>query len=76
MENIITKDPEILSGMPVFTGTRVPVQNLIDYFKTGLSINDFLDDFPGVKKEDVITLIGQFELYFDTKSSESNKEAA
>jgi uncharacterized protein (DUF433 family) len=71
MSKIITKDPEVLSGVPVFVGTRVPVQNLLDYIKSGLSINDFLDDFPGVEKNTVLALLDQLDLDVD-----DNKEAA
>lgn len=53
-ESVIVKDPDILSGTPVFRGTRVPVQNLIDYLTTGETIDAFLDDFPTVKREQVI----------------------
>jgi uncharacterized protein (DUF433 family) len=49
--SVVVKDPEILSGMPVFRGTRVPVKNLIDYLATGETIDTFLDDFPTVKRE-------------------------
>lgn len=56
-ESVIVKDPEILSGTPVFRGTRVPVQNLIDYLATGETIDSFLDDFPTVKREQVIQFL-------------------
>ena len=46
-------DPEILSGTPVFAGTRVPVQTLMDYLKAGDRADDFLDDFPTVTREQV-----------------------
>jgi uncharacterized protein (DUF433 family) len=47
---IVTISPEIMSGIPVFSGTRVPVQNLLDYLKAGDSIDEFLDGFPTVKR--------------------------
>ena len=50
-------DPEIMGGTPVFTGTRVPVQNLVDYLEGGESIDDFLEGFPTVKREQVIGFI-------------------
>ncbi len=56
-ESVIVKDPEILSGMPVFRGTRVPVGNLIDYLATGETIDAFLDDFPTVTREQVIQFL-------------------
>ncbi|WP_013321207.1 DUF433 domain-containing protein [Gloeothece verrucosa] len=54
---IISRSPEIMSGTPVFTGTRVPVQTLLDYLKAGESIDDFLDGFPTVTREQVIALL-------------------
>jgi uncharacterized protein (DUF433 family) len=49
--SIIHCDPEILSGAPVFVGTRVPLQNLIDYLAAGDSLETFLDAFPSVTRE-------------------------
>ncbi|MGL5032529.1 MAG: DUF433 domain-containing protein [Microcystaceae cyanobacterium] len=57
----ITRSPEIMGGTPVFSGTRVPVQTLLDYLKAGESINDFLDGFPTVTKEQVITFLDEAE---------------
>ncbi|MEH2115590.1 DUF433 domain-containing protein [Nostoc sp.] len=47
---LIQSSPEILSGIPVFYGTRVPVQTLIDYLEAGDRLDDFLDDFPTVTR--------------------------
>ena len=49
-DQIIRCDQEVLGGTPVFTGTRVPVQALIDYLKGGESLSDFLDGFPSVSR--------------------------
>lgn len=49
--SVIHSDPEILSGVPVFVGTRVPLQNLIDYLAAGDSLEKFLDAFPSVTRE-------------------------
>lgn len=49
----ITISPEIQSGVPVFTGTRVPVKILFDYLKGGDSLDEFFEDFPSVTKEQV-----------------------
>ena len=57
MSEIIQIDPEILSGIPVFNGTRVPIKNLFDYIQGGHSIDEFLDDFPTVRKEQVSQLL-------------------
>jgi uncharacterized protein (DUF433 family) len=51
---VITRDPDILAGTPVFAGTRVPVATLIDYLAAGDSIDDFLEGFPTVRREQVI----------------------
>jgi uncharacterized protein (DUF433 family) len=51
---LIVCNPEILGGTPVFAGTRVPVKNLTDYLEHGDSIDEFLDDFPSVSREQVI----------------------
>ena len=48
---IVSRDPEVVSGELVFTGTRVPVQNLIDYLAAGDTLDDFLEGFPGVSRE-------------------------
>jgi uncharacterized protein (DUF433 family) len=52
-QSIIISDPEILSGTPVFRGTRVPVKNLFDYLETGETIEAFLHSFPSVTREQV-----------------------
>lgn len=57
LKGIVHSDPEIMGGAPVFAGTRVPLQNLIDYLEGGESIEDFLDGFPSVKREQVIAVI-------------------
>ncbi len=57
MSKVITQDPEILGGEPVFKGTRVPVKSLFDHLEAGDSIEAFLDGFPSVKREQVITLL-------------------
>jgi uncharacterized protein (DUF433 family) len=53
----ITIDPEIMSGQPVFTGTRVPVETLIGYLLDGNTLDEFLDDFPTVKREDAVCVL-------------------
>ncbi|GCL36944.1 MAG: DUF433 domain-containing protein [Sphaerospermopsis kisseleviana] len=59
--SIISVSPEVMSGTPVFTGTRVPIQTLLDYLKAGDSIDDFLDGFPTVSREQVITFLEEVE---------------
>ena len=57
MSSVVKIDPEIMSGTPCFAGTRVPIQNLIDYLEGGDSIDEFLEDFPSVRREQVITFL-------------------
>ena len=54
---VIVRDPEIMSGMPVFAGSRVPVRALIDYISEGHSLDEFLDDFPSVTRERALELL-------------------
>jgi len=56
-KKLIMTSPDIMSGTPVFAGTRVPVQTLIDYIEGGDTIDDFLDGFPTVKKSHVIAVL-------------------
>ncbi|MEO6834215.1 MAG: DUF433 domain-containing protein [Chitinophagaceae bacterium] len=49
--------PEIMSGTPVFAGTRVPVKNLFDYLEGGNDLSEFLDDFPSVSKEAALAIL-------------------
>ncbi len=57
MSSVIKIDPEIMSGAPCFAGTRVPIQHLIDYLEGGDSIDEFLEDFPTVSREQVIAFL-------------------
>jgi uncharacterized protein (DUF433 family) len=60
-KQIITSSADVMGGTPVFAGTRVPVQTLLDYLKAGESIDDFLEGFPTVKREQVITFLEEGE---------------
>jgi uncharacterized protein (DUF433 family) len=57
MQSPISVSPDILGGTAVFSGTRVPVQTLLDYLEAGDSIDDFLDGFPSVKREQVVSFL-------------------
>ena len=57
MKSLISIDPETLGGIPVFTGTRVPVKTLIDYLEAGDRLDDFLDDFPTVTREHAVAVL-------------------
>ena len=72
---VINIDPEILGGTPVFAGTRVPIESLFDHLEGGVSIDEFLDDFPTVTREqaiDVLEMAGEvltsskFESIYET----------
>jgi uncharacterized protein (DUF433 family) len=56
---IFHSDPDILGGTPVFVGTRVPVQSLFDHLEAGDSIEDFLDGFPSIKREQVMAVLAK-----------------
>lgn len=55
----ITSSPQILGGTPVFVGTRVPVKNLTDYLEAGDTLDEFLEDFPSVSRQQAIGFLEQ-----------------
>lgn len=56
-QSVITQDPEILSGEPAFRGTRVPFQTLLDYLEGGDTLDEFLEQYPGVIREQAIAAL-------------------
>ena len=56
-QSVICRDPEVMSGTPVFCGTQVPVQTLIEYLEAGDSIDEFLEGFPTVTRAQVIAFL-------------------
>jgi uncharacterized protein (DUF433 family) len=54
---VVSRDPEVMGGAPVFPGTRVPVQTLLDYIEAGETIDDFLEGFPSVTRNQVIAFL-------------------
>jgi uncharacterized protein (DUF433 family) len=56
-ESVIVRDPEVLSGEPVFRGTRVPFQTLLDYLEGGETLDEFLEQYPGVSREQAIAAL-------------------
>ena len=56
-KSLITCSPEVMGGTPVFSGTRVPVQTLLDYLEGGETIDDFLEGFPTVSREQVVAFL-------------------
>lgn len=67
--NPININPKIMNGTPVFTGTRVPVQSLFWHLAKGISIDEFLEDFPSVKKEQVLAVLNMASLSFQSTQS-------
>lgn len=57
IRDLITIDKEILGGQAVFTGTRVPVETLFDHLEAGVSIDEFLEDFPGATRQQAVDLL-------------------
>jgi uncharacterized protein (DUF433 family) len=57
LDSVVQSDPEILGGTPVFRGTRVPVKNLLDYLAAGDTLDQFLDDFPSVRREQAVAAL-------------------
>lgn len=57
--NIIVSNPGILGGEPVFRGTRVPFKALVDYLEHGRTMNEFLEDFPSVTREEAVAALEQ-----------------
>jgi uncharacterized protein (DUF433 family) len=56
-QRVVSRDANVMGGAPVFTGTRVPVQTLLDYLEAGESIGDFLEGFPSVSREQVVAFL-------------------
>jgi uncharacterized protein (DUF433 family) len=57
IHSVVVSDPEILGGTPVFRGTRVPVDSLLDYLEAGDSLDEFLDNFPSVTRDAAIAVL-------------------
>lgn len=57
--SVFHSDPEIVSGTPVFVGTRVPVHTLIEYLESGYSLDDYLDSFPSVRRAQAVAFLEQ-----------------
>ncbi len=76
VKDYINIDKEILSGNPVFKGTRVPIQSLFDHMEKGISLDEFLDDFPTVKKEQAIAIIEIASKILTSKNIEQIYETA
>ncbi len=66
-DNVVCIDPEIMSGTPVFNGTRVPIQSLFDWLETE-TLDEFLDNFPSVSREQAIEVLRLAERYVTSPS--------
>lgn len=64
--NAISIKKDVLSGTPVFTGTRVPVKNLFDYLEAGHPLEKFLDEFPSVKRKQAVSVLAMAEKILTT----------
>ncbi|MDZ4707727.1 MAG: DUF433 domain-containing protein [Saprospiraceae bacterium] len=76
IKDYINIDPEILSGIPVFKGTRVPIQSLFDHLEKGISLDELLEDFPTVTKDQAMALIEIASEILTSKNIEHIYEAA
>ena len=59
LNEIVVVDPDLMNGTPCFAGTRVPVRNLLDYLEAGDTLDEFLDQFPGVSREKAVAFMEQ-----------------
>ena len=75
IKDYINIDPEILSGVPVFKGTRVSIQSLFDHLEKGIPLDEFLDDFPTIQKEQAMALIEIASQILTSKNIENIYEA-
>jgi len=57
LETVVSSSPDIMGGTPVFPGTRVPVQTLLEYIEAGCTIDDFLRGFPSVTRQHVVAFL-------------------
>ncbi len=78
MENrkIISRDPEVLGGTPVFAGTRVPIESMFDHLEAGVSLDTFLEDFPTVSREQAVSLLELANKLLNSKDLEKLYETA
>lgn len=65
-QSVILSDPEILGGTPCFSGTRVPVDSLIDYLEAGDSLDEFLDNFPSVSRDAAIAALEEARILLNS----------
>ena len=68
LKDILSIDSETLSGQPVFKGTRVPVETLFLHLEKGVGLNEFLEDFPSVSREQAVAILELSEKLFTSKN--------
>jgi len=66
---VIESRPDVLGGTPVFVGTRVPIQTLLDYLEGGHPLDEFLDDFPTIKREQAVALLEHAKILLVSSAS-------
>lgn len=74
--SVVSIDPEIHSGAPVFSGTRVPVQTLVEYLSGGYDLDEFVDHFPSVRREQAIAFLEQAAAALLQSRSDDGRPAA
>jgi len=68
MDEVVVKDPDVMSGAPVFRGTRVMVSTLWDYLETGQSVEAFLDDFPTVTRAQALAVLEEARALLEARA--------
>lgn len=76
IKDLINIDSKILGGQPVFRGTRVPIETLFMHLEKGISLNEFLDDFPSVSKDQAVAVLEIAEKIITSKNIEKIYETA
>ena len=76
IKQILSKDPEVLGGTLVFSGTRVPIDSLFDHLEAGVSLDVFLEDFPSVSRDQAVALLEIARKILNTKDLEKLCERA
>ena len=73
---LISKDPDVLGGTPVFSGTRVPIETLFDHLEAGVSLDEFLEDFPTVSRDQAVALLTVANKILNSKDLDKLYETA
>ncbi|MDO8368765.1 MAG: DUF433 domain-containing protein [Saprospiraceae bacterium] len=76
LQQLVVSNPNILGGEPVFQGTRVPVKILFQHLEKGIPLEEFLDDFPSVSREQAVAVLSYFECILTAKNLEKLYEIA